>query len=341
MRHGPYIVLEGGDGTGKTVLAQHLEQKYGFRYVHCGPPTTEGLKFYMSGLRRYEGPVVADRLHVGSFVYTTAFQRGPELSEQDNWLVDGFLRARGAVLVHCEPPVGAVAQNLARGPDSDDAKIYERPEKQAEVRELFRTYFFGRVQLPWAKYDYALVRMERFAEGLVEHAYRLGRRAPAADVSAVGNTDDPKWVFVGDRPSEFDRVWKRFPTAARAARVGQRIDPGYCWGNSPSGRYLYRCLVAAGLRLADYCSFNAVQWDGRHLDELRAQDPDWFGRISDRADVVALGELAAVELTEAGIPHRTVPHPQFVRRFHYKRIFDYAALLRGDCEYRRHEWRST
>jgi hypothetical protein len=94
--------------------------------------------------------------------------------------------------------------------------------------------------------------------------------------------------------------------------------------------------------LSGYYTFNSVQWDGRTVaDALDEEDGDKLARLLLGADVVALGNLASEKLTQANVHHRKVPHPQFAKRFHYKRILEYAELLTGRTRFKEEAWRKT
>ncbi len=43
--------------------------------------------------------------------------------------------------------------------------------------------------------------------------------------------------------------------------------------------------------------------------------------------VVTLGRNAQAECVKAHIPFGAVPHPQYIRRFHYRRAVDYGRLI--------------
>lgn len=342
MDSGPFIVLEGPDGTGKSVLAAHLRDVHGFEVVHCGPPEKDAFRFYLDRCRAVRGPAAADRLHVGSYVYGVAFRNGPDMTAQEEWLFEGWLLARGAVLVYCIVPPEVVEKNLARGPDSEDAKIYEVPEKRALLRQLYEEYL-DRTHLPVLRYDFTEHDMATIAHAAAVMATTWAD-GPRFEVAALGNMVTPRYVFVGDRPTGYDKVARRARAHLDSRRFMLRFaalfEPGYCWGTSPSGRYLFQSLRAAGLRFWNYCTFNSVQWDGRTLTDMREEDPAWFARVlKNGGEFVALGNLAAAELERAGIPHRKVPHPQYCRRFFYKRVLDYAALLKGGREYVEKEWK--
>lgn len=336
-------MIEGPDGTGKTALARALVE-HGFAYAHFGPPEGDALPYYLSRLRAADAGsgVVADRLHLGSIVYGRVFRGGPDLTDHELWLVEGYLLARGCLLVYAHVPPAEADANLARGPNDENARIYEDPARRRRVRRLFDEAF-KRTQLPVWDYDYT--SRDRswdftadFAAALAEAAADLRRRRPRFEASMIGNTVDPDVVYVGDRPNRYDRAVglarRRGRPPAAVLRFSRLLGDDGTVFNSASGRYLFQALRAGGARLAQYCVVNAVQWDGREVRDLVAEDPGWWrGRR-----VVALGGRAAAALERAGVPHRLVPHPQYVRRFHYARLAEYAALLSGSMEFDPREW---
>jgi hypothetical protein len=332
MEFGPYVILEGPDGTGKTTLANEIIRRTGASYIHCGPPDKPALGFYLDKLRSVKGPAVVDRLHVGSYCYGIAFRYAPDLTEFENWLIEGFLYAHGAQLVYCDTPAAVVDQNLARGPDNADAAIYEAPEKRALVRALYEERMFE-TELPLVRYDYTSYAgaFEDIAAGIVR-GMLLDREEhrPLPEMDAIGNTVSPRHILVADRPSWYDKTEKvlvkrgLLPTwrLEFMKRFSRRY--GGLVLNSSSGRYMYMAIQSAQLRLREFAMLNSIQGDGRHLVHLALPWQFW-----NNADTVALGRNAAAELVRVpGAAHRTVPHPQHVRRFHYKDVMRYAAALR-------------
>lgn len=162
----------------------------------------------------------------------------------------------------------------------------------------------------------------------------------------LGNVVRPKLVLVGEQPHGRARAMQRFksrgPEAVqRALRFLARThDRGGAFSNGGSAKYLFQTLRAANLGLRDVCIMNAIQWDGRTISDLVREDSIWFaGRVvSRRTEFVALGNVASEGLSKAGIPHRKVPHPQYVRRFFYRRLSEYGRLLTGELAYKREEW---
>ncbi len=347
MNHGPYVVLEGPDGTGKTTMADHLVREYGFQYTHCGPPEKDALHNYLDLLRQQRGWVVADRLHVGSWVYGTAFRGGPDMTDYEEWAFEGYLMARGTVMLYCTTSEEVINQNLARGPDSPDAEIYEDPSKRRWLTSLYNDYMNNRTVLPIIKYDYTVGNMGATAAEVAHRVGAMNEKIPRFEAGMIGNSVDPALVLVGEQPHGRVRIAQRFkergPEAVeRALRIiGVTRDRGGALNEGPAGRYLFHATRAVGLGLKDFCVVNAIQWDGRTVDDLVSEDPVWWTRQYDKGNVVALGNVADAKLKDAGVPHRMVPHPQFVRRFHYKRVSEYGKMIMGETPYVAKEWRTN
>lgn len=333
MRYGPYIVLEGADGTGKTTLAEEIMRRTGASYAHCGPPDRPALEYYLQTLRSVEGPAVVDRLHLGSYCYGLAFRNTPDLTEFEEWLLEGFLWAHGALLVHCTVPPEVVDRNLARGPNNADAVIYEDPGKRAEVRRLYEEKI-KTTELLSVRYDYTSCghvfdAAAAYAESMLYSMHR--RRSGLPEFDALGNTVDPSLVLVADRPHWYGRALARGRGQRFMERVSRR-STGLAL-DAESDRYLYMALKAAGLKLGDICLFNSVQGDERTLATYSLDLPDKLLSPSSRLglDVVALGRNAAAELSsvEAAYGYRMVPSLSHVRRSHYKDVARYGAAISG------------
>jgi hypothetical protein len=337
LKYGPYIVFDGADGTGKTTLAKEVARRTGAGYVHCGPPDRPALEYYLRKLRSVEGPAVVDRLHLGSYCYGLPFRNTADLTEFEEWLIEGFLWAHGALLVYCTVPPDVVDRNLARGPDNADAVIYEDPGKRAEVRRLYEERMLT-TELLSVRYDYTSCghvfdTAASYAESMLYSMYR--RRSGLPEFDALGNTVDPRLVLVADRPHWYGRALARnrgrlFMERVSGRSTGLALD-------TESDRHLYMALKSAGLKLGDICLFNSVQGDERTLATYSLDLPDKLLSPSSRPglDVVALGRNAAAELSrvEAAYGYRMVPSPSHVRQVHYKDVAKYGAAISGERQW--------
>jgi len=313
MKYGPYILLEGADGTGKTVLAKAIMARTGAKYVHCGPPDKPAFEYYMEKLRSVEGPVVVDRLHLGSYAYGVAFRNVPDLTGLEEWLLEGFLWSHGTLLVYCTVPPETVDKNLSRGPDNADAAIYEAPEKRALVRQLYEERM-RTTELTHLRYDYTEMMMESVASAaaLYMEMFKCPLRG-LPETDAIGNMIDPRLVLVGYRPDLF----------------------------FSHDRFLYMAIKSAGLQLRDFAMFSADQGDGRCLSKFTLDVPvNLVG--PKQVDLVALGGMPARELSYlmGAYGYRMVPNPSHIMEFHYKDVAKYGAAIAGgkpwdrdDCDF--------
>lgn len=338
------VILEGPDGSGKTTLAEALG-RVGYEYDHCGAPEKLAVDYYKDALRRHGGPVVIDRWHAGSYVYGTAFRGMDDLSPDERWTLEGTAMAQGGVMVYTIPPAEVIDKNLERGPDNAEAAIYEVPEKRAMVRNLYQRFMGGMTQMPLIQYDYTvMLALESTVKAVRDWHLRFDQDAMLpAHIPALGNIVDPKYVFVGDEPSGRPKVLrsakKLYPNdPARRARFAElAFSMADYYDRVPfqdctSGRYLQIALSTAGLKLSDYCVFNSRQLDGEDVASFMPYDSFESTAVGWKdAQVVALGNEASKRLAAAGFPHRTVPHPSFWKRFHYRDFRTYAKALKGEA----------
>jgi hypothetical protein len=57
-------------------------------------------------------------------------------------------------------------------------------------------------------------------------------------------------------------------------------------------------------------------------------------KLNPRPAVVALGRLASKTLTDLGVEHEAVPHPQWVRRFRSKQMGWYAQEIKEAAQWK-------
>lgn len=195
----PFIVIEGADGSGKTVLAEEL-RNVGFAYEHLGAPDRDSFTFYNSALERYpDGGAVLDRFHVGSFVYGNAFRNWDDLSPYQHWILEGKLLAHNSLMLWANPPVEVMDADLAKGPIDETASIYEATDKQPLVRELYKYYMTEATSLPVMEYDYTHEDATRkmVADILSYQEYMASVDLPVGRSNPFGNQYSPLFCFVG------------------------------------------------------------------------------------------------------------------------------------------------
>lgn len=103
------IILEGPDHSGKSKLAFHLIEKYGFNYYHCGVKPDimqyhlKVLDMAYKDINLYNSNFVIDRLHLSEFVYGNVFRKGPKYNylQLEKDIKDKFPNYK---LIICLPP---------------------------------------------------------------------------------------------------------------------------------------------------------------------------------------------------------------------------------------------
>lgn len=307
------ILLEGADCAGKSTLAdriaRHLDRA-GSRYrttessvvvIHKGPPTEHPLREYAEPLLSYRTGrnqhVICDRWHVGESVYPTVVGRPSLLDAAVRTWLELFLLSRGALLVHVRQTDDYLRDcGVSRGDSTVELDRIE-PTTRAFEQHVSASL------LPTLSLDVGDVSTEDVAD-VVEQAALLEARAwPALVPTTYVGAARPTLLLVGDR---------------RGVSGDPRDHgdwPAFAPFPSTSGHWLLRTL-------ADQPP--TVRRDGHTLSTLalvNANDVDDVAEVwrsAHQPPVVALGANAASKLVGRGVPHRTVHHPQWWRRFrHY------------------------
>ncbi len=159
-----FVLVEGGDGSGKTTLAEQLAEHFGAEYEHVGPPRTDMTIFaehieYAFVLAEEYGRVIFDRFHLGCFAYGPIFRPENDVDgigdfRRVDWdLFESLVKDR-CLLVLCDPGWDEVEKNV-RGRDGNQqyASYEEDPARVLAVHRRFdKAYEFSK--LPKVKYDY-------------------------------------------------------------------------------------------------------------------------------------------------------------------------------------------
>lgn len=356
MTFGPYVVLEGPDGCGKTTLADGLMDRLltddvataTARLVHWGPPNKLAYEQWIQAAFEKEGPVVFDRLHLGSIAYGKAFRGMYDVTDHENWLVEGAMMSRGLSIIHTDIPREVQDANIAKNPDPNAATaVFEDAAKRDQVKELYHFYFGNHLDVksncPPVLYDFTRHGDEDVPGVISDWVSReIARRDTPflQQLIGLGNPFTATRVLVGDELHGVTKARaraKRFCSSdeeeARFMQMAKGMAGPLAYTTFPgngSGRYLHMCFRMAGFTLQDTFVMNSRTWEGTQLIEGAAE---WF---ADK-EIVALGANAEHELTNLDmggklVPYRRVPHPQWFRRFHYSKQSTYAKQLAGEAE---------
>lgn len=310
---GDIIILEGCDKTGKTTLARALARMLGwpvvaFKQPKTTPPVDE---YFRAALQ--PGRFIFDRFHLGQLVYGPVY-RGERDRRERFRLLELLLRARGAVLVYLRHCVPELIQRFRR--DREDFA------KEGDVSRLLTLYegVYTWSCLPCR--SFALSTVQDIPDAVKQVVRMLENQAALPEDlwrwwDMVGNLGAAA-VLVGDQRNLKERAddrWRRVPF------------------HSLAGDYLLAALEEANL-LDDVLLVNSLSTDRRAFD-FRAFVALGEARkaragVEGFPRVVPLGQAAEARLGRNGMRSatRTVPHPQWWRRFRYKELGEYARVLR-------------
>lgn len=299
------IVVEGCDGVGKSSLVKQLVERIDgdLTVRHLGPPkrhpleeTVLSLNDYLPGTGMH---AVCDRFHLGELIYGPIYrgesQLGPIDGPGHRW-VDGWIRSVGGYLVLVNADLETVTARIGvRGDDFVQTEHLDRI-----LTEYRKTFFHSHaaralVYVPGVHAE-TVIRDARTAEA-------NAARSPlhVAGLKFVGNPH-PKIMLVGDEPS---------PRHARGDRPTFRAP--FVPYRDGCGWYLMETLTT---RLVDRCAVvNQVDLTEDHVGCFAG------------TEAVALGQKAHRTLERLHIAHGTVPHPQWIRRFHHGRLAEYGTCI--------------
>lgn len=298
------IILEGPDGAGKTTLANSLrklieEQDPGcltFQW-HRGPPTEHPLDEYLRPLNRYRPGagrhVIIDRWHWGESIYPKLRNRPSKLDFASNWAIEAYLQRLGALVVLVDQSAEEYRKTYV---DRGEVHLMDDlPQTQ-----LLFTQVATRSQLPFVPYD----RRTTTLQWIIDVA--RGVEANYGSLNRLTTYCGPRWPMMLLLSDERHKVK---PSDA---------DPAFVPMPATSGSHLLKSLhylsgtVRRTIGWANACDFDNPAKLWMNLGKPR---------------VVALGRNAQRRLHDLAIPHGSVPHPQFARRFHHGKRVEYGQAV--------------
>lgn len=299
------IIIEGPNGVGKTTLSNMIAAKTlsgnTIEQLHAGPPKGHPLDEYVKRLTTYRPGrsthIICDRWHWGEMVYPEIFARQTQYNPLMNHYVEMFLRSRGAVVVRLDADHTKIVRSIMRRGD-DMLDVANLDAIVATEQSGFK------------------VTMRRSILPVIEHYGDVTQGLAAKVINAARIAEmntvklNPLITYVGQpRPT-----YLLFGDVRN--KIDHFADPAFMPYAATSGAYLLRS--APYVQILRQCGFaNACDVDDPRK-VLAATCPDF---------VVALGNNAAKKLDALDIPHGSVPHPQYWRRFHHADFHVYGDLI--------------
>ena len=295
------VVVEGPDRTGKTTLCEGLHDALGWEVIHSGPPSRHPLQEYVLALeeRLIHRNLILDRWHLGEWVYPQLYPTGRRPLPAGYWLwIELFLRARGALLIVMNDDPADIKQRVSE--DDDSYLKLQQVEgcvtlfSQALAHSILNKF---QCSISFTEIDKVTETIKRFPTALYAPEPRMLGMPPYRRQGIM---------LVGDelgRPNP--------PEATHQVPFAPYPQA--------SGQFLMSALVTWPQHLQQKLQIvNSLRPDGN--------DEDLHGLVKrfEPEAVVALGQRAADRLSEQGVDHTRVQHPQYMRRFKFNQLSQYS-----------------
>lgn len=293
------VLVEGVDTVGKSTFVELLHRAApSARLLKSGPPVTLDADPYVEYEQRLFDPldlgvpVIADRWHWGERAYGPVL-RGHDRLETAGWRhVELYLRAHGAVVVYLHQPMTVVRTRLER---RGDDLVQQEHLRALEVgyQWCLRHTILPTICLrdPVLEDAYEVVSFARSAEAHVDRPYHP---------SYIGQLHEPRALLFGER----------------RGGLPPHHDDRSCFVPrcNTSGYHLLNCLPED-------------LWGRLGISNALEDEPSTVYRWAGAPPTVALGGEAHQALERAAVPHATVPHPQYIRRFLHRQLPRYGQLI--------------
>lgn len=279
------IILEGPDGSGKTILAQKLVESFGFKREHEKQPkpswTSEDLfSHYVTTLykaQRSRQPVVLDRHYLGETIYGPVMRDRSLITDNQVTLIERLVRAGGTRVVICLPHWDVVVKNWLNKRGAD---YVDKSERLHTIYKMYQVEAIDGHDQLLERYDYTRDR----------------------EFEVYSKPELPPWV-IGSPTADVLLVGERVNTNLT------QTDWAFFASNGSSG-YLNDALVKANLTEDRIALVNAYSPAGTMADLSHIVEV--MPRLK---HIVALGKIASKACQTQSIKHAALPHPSYAKRF--------------------------
>lgn len=308
------ILVEGPDCVGKTTMVERLQEHMSsVTKLSRGALKSHPLLEYERALDFYEPGVglnvLCDRWHIGEKIYGPIKRGRSEMDAAMELHIDMYLASRGALLVYLDLPEDTL---LARWDESQ----YPTRDELVQIRHKYHDAFHHVTPVGTIRvHNEPKLVTDDTIKQIIVHATDLETRA----------------TFIGDHPHYVGTVRPKVLLLGEVRGPQQeQHDHAAAFVPYPS---------TSGHFLLEACPWLTIGFAG--IANACEPDHDVVQLWSELGTpvVCALGQAADRKLHANGVPHGAVPHPQFVRRFHYGKKHAYgSAILEAAAQQREYSW---
>lgn len=294
-----FIIIEGADKTGKTTLSDAIIKRFGSEYVHFGKPKKHPATEYAEYALANDGNLVLDRFYLGELVYGPLLRGKAGIDDVEFATIERILRKKQAILIQTTTNSTLANKRLLvstqdEAVNTDQNVLAARGFTEVGKRSNIQHHIL---------YDGSTY--ENLAE-LLNKLEALKNEVECDQVmiqevcTGIGTAIGKKIVFVGEAVNK-NATW-----------LGLPFDKGF------SSQFLLDSCQAAGVpeELVYICN----------ADKLTSEEVEFLSR--DKTTFVSLGKKADEKLDFLDVPHRVLPHPQYVKRFLWNSRDTYVADLK-------------
>lgn len=286
------IVIEGPDKTGKTTLAKAIADKWGFKYKHFSAPKGSPADEYIDFLLNLKEPTVCDRFHLGELVYGPMFRGKAGITPLELVTIERVMRLKQTIIVHAVTNMKLANQRLDV---STEHEVVNKPQNLAAAEGFAKVVPLTNAG-PVLKYDGST--LDNLHAIIEKIRVIIGTWSTRNSYTGIGTITGSKLVFVGEAVNK-NVTWRGLP-----------FDRGN------SSQFLLDVFQAAGVPENAVYICNA--------DKLTHHEVEALITHGARTSFFSLGRKADIKLQKLGIrDHYVLPHPQFIKRFHYTRQGSY------------------
>jgi thymidylate kinase len=289
------IIIEGVDCSGKTTLARRIEKELGYKYHHFSTPKTDNpVKEYSDFLLDLPVPTVTDRFYLGERVYGPILRGTSKITDLEWVTLERLCRLRAAVLIFMTTPLEVCQARFDHIglTIEQNALAYDKFKEVVKHSSLtMRTYS----AIMEESTDVLMTWIKGWYKTIIQTAQQATQFH-----NGIGTITGDKLIFVGEAVNE----------------KSNGLNVPFCRGHA--SEYLLKVMQEAEVPEERVYVCNA--------DKLTLQEAEFIDTT--RSSWLALGKKADAKLTELGIFHHTVNHPQYESRFHHNHSSSYVEKIR-------------